>query len=190
MTFTAMAASGEGVWYTYRMDTNQTLFEKLYERYAPEIKRFLFTIARRDAEAANDVFQNTWMNAWRYLGSLKEEGAARAWLYAIARNEAKRYYSARTQVQTVDSVSLNDEDSAYDSQDEEESRFPDAICDADQLKGLLAKLPEDDQQLLLLHYAYGIALTEVAELRGTNYNTVKSQLRRALVKLRATAKSQ
>jgi RNA polymerase sigma-70 factor (ECF subfamily) len=169
------------------MNTNQTLFETLYERYAPEIKRFLFTIARRDNEATNDVFQNTWMNVWRYLGSLKEEGAARAWLYAVAKNEAKRYYSTRRQGPAVEPVSLDDVDSVFEPLDETESRFPEALCDADQLKGLLAGLPDDDQQLILLHYAYGIALAEVAELRGSNYNTVKSQLRRALAKLRAAA---
>jgi RNA polymerase sigma-70 factor (ECF subfamily) len=168
-------------------DTNQTRFETLYERYAQEIKRFLYTIARRDPEATNDVFQNTWMNAWRYLGSLKEDGAARAWLYAVAKNEAKRYYSTRRQGPAAEPVSLDDADSVFEPLDETESRFPDALCDADQLKGLLAALPDGDQQLILLHYAYGIALAEVAELRGSNYNTVKSQLRRALAKLRAAA---
>jgi RNA polymerase sigma-70 factor (ECF subfamily) len=163
------------------------LFETLYERYAPEIKRFLFTIVRRDAEATDDVFQNTWMNVWRYRGSLKDEGVARAWLYAIAKNEAKRYFSVRRQGPIAEPVSFDDIDSVLEPLDEAESRFPEALCDADQLKGLLAGLPDDDQQLLLLHYAYGIALAEVAELRGSNYNTVKSQLRRALAKLRAAA---
>ena len=188
MTFAIATAAQSRFWYTLSMDTKQPLFENLYEKYALEIKRFLFTIARMDNEATNDIFQNTWINAWRYLESLKEEGSARAWLYTIAKNEAKRFYSTRGMEPSFDPVYLDDDSLGEDPQDEIESRFPEALCDADQLKRLLAELSESDQQLILLHYAYGVNATEIAELRGINYNTVKSQLRRALAKLREAAK--
>ena len=184
MTFALATPIQSRFWYTLSMDTKQPLFESLYEKYALEIKRFLFTIARKDHEATNDIFQNTWINAWRYLGSLKEEGAARAWLYTIAKNEAKRFYSTHGMEPAFDPVYLDDDASGEDPQDEIESRFPEMLCDADQLKRLLAELSESDQQLILLHYAYGVTAIEIADLRGTNYNTVKSQLRRALAKLR------
>lgn len=187
MTFAATTATQSRFWYTSYMDTKQTLFETLYEDYALEIKRFLFTIARMDHAATDDIFQNTWINAWRYLGSLKEESAARAWLYAIAKNEAKRYYSSRKNQPAFESVEQDDEGRGEDLWDEAESRFPEMLCDADQLKGLLSEISKSDQQLILLHYAYGVAVMEIAELRGTNYNTVKSQLRRALSKLREAA---
>ena len=188
MTFSATAAVQVRFWYTSCMDTKQILFETLYEKHALEIKRFLFTIARMDHAATDDVFQNTWINAWRYLGSLKDESAARAWLYAIAKNEAKRYYSSRKNEPVFEPVEPDDEGRGEELWDETESRFPEMLCDADQLKGLLSELSTSDQQLILLHYAYGVAAMEIAELRGTNYNTVKSQLRRALSKLRKAAK--
>ena len=187
MTFQAIAAVQGGFWYTSSMDTKQNSFEALYEKYAPEIKRFLFTISPRDPEATNDVFQNTWINVWRYFESLKDKNAARAWLYSIAKNEAKRYYSSRSNEPVFEPI-YQDEEGRYDEPwDEAESHFPDALCDADQLKGLLVQLSESDQQLILLHFLYGIAVSEIAELRGTNYNTAKSQLRRALTKLREIA---
>ena len=187
MTFAVASAVQCRFWYTSSMDTKQPLFETLYEKHALEIKRFIFTIARMDQEATNDVFQNTWINVWRYLGSLKEEGAARAWLYSIAKNEAKRFYSARKNEPAFEPVYRDDEGVGEEPWDEDESRFPEKLCDADQLKGLLSKLSKSDQQLILLHHAYGVAVAEIAELQGTNYNTVKSQLRRAIAKLRKVA---
>lgn len=188
MTFAAMTATPSLFWYTSCMDTKQTIFETLYEKYALEIKRFIFTIARLDQEATNDIFQNTWINAWRYLESLKDPGSSRAWLYAIAKNEARRFYSLRSKEPAFESIDQDDEGRCEEPWDESESQFPEALCDADQLKGLLAELPQSDQQLILLHYAYGVAVAEIAELRGTNYNTAKSQLRRALAKLREAAR--
>jgi RNA polymerase sigma-70 factor (ECF subfamily) len=162
------------------------LFEELYETHGRGIKRFIFTQSRCDAEATEDIFQNTWENVFRYLHTLRERSAAKSWLYSIAKNEATRYYSRvdRNMPQFILSI---DDDDAPDPADEDAEAFPDALADTDQLAGLIGKLTDAEQQLMLLHYSYDMSLSEIAVLTGANYNTVKSATRRATIKLRKLA---
>jgi RNA polymerase sigma-70 factor (ECF subfamily) len=172
------------------MGRNKQEFEKLYDAYWLEIKKFIYVSARRDTDATDDIFQNTWENAYRYFETLKNADAARAWLYSIARNEAKRYFEKNkghfAEV-SLDVADADGEAAAQEPRDESASEFPDAFADSELVKGLLNCLGEEEQRIILMHYAYGVKLKEIAELTGENYNTVKSLTRRALAKMKSEA---
>jgi len=162
-------------------------FEKIYSEFYAEIHRFIFTIARRDPDMTDDISQNAWQNAWRYMGSLRDTASVRPWLYTIARNEAKRYFASRHIAFFSAAMTLDDEE-AQGVADEQDSVFPDALADGELLADLLGKLSEDEQRLILLYYAYDVDLKEIADMQGTNYNTLKSTFRRSMEKLRKAAK--
>jgi len=168
------------------MATSVADFEKLYNEHYAEIRRFIFTIARRDQNITEDISLNVWENVYRYIGSLRDIASARAWLYAIARNEAKRYFANKHIVFFAEALPL-DEGEAVSVIDERDSAFPEALADADMLSKLIGRLSEDEQRIIILHCAYGIGLKEIAEMDGTNYNTLKSNYRRAMEKLRKAA---
>jgi RNA polymerase sigma-70 factor (ECF subfamily) len=168
------------------MMDGRAYFETIYDAYWLEIKRFIYVETGRNAEFAEDIFQNTWENAFRYLHTLKDESKARAWLYAIAKNEAKRCFAKRRAEFFTRAIPL-DEENGVDVEDLSESTFPEAFANAELLVGLLNRLTDEEQQLILLHYCYDMRLKEIAELYGANYNTLKSVTRRALAKLRAFA---
>ena len=159
-------------------------FEQIYNAYHAEISRFIFTIARRDPDITEDISQNTWQNAYMYIGGLRDSASARAWLYAIARNEAKRYFANRHVEFFATVLTIDDEEGALDVPDETDSTFPEAIADSDLLAKLMGELSFEEQRLILLHYAYDVELKEIAEMSGANYNTLKSTFRRAMEKLR------
>jgi len=165
------------------MATSEADFEKLYNEYYAEIRRFIFTIARRDPNITEDISLNVWENAYRYFGSLRDTKSVRAWLYAIARNEAKRYFANKHIVFFSEALPL-DEGEAVTAIDERDSAFPEALADADMLVKLMSRISEDEQRIIILHCAYGIGLKEIALMDGTNYNTLKSIYRRAMGKLR------
>jgi RNA polymerase sigma-70 factor (ECF subfamily) len=163
-------------------------FDELYAAHAEEIKKYIFTIARRDSEITGDIFQVTWENAFRYMNSLRDVSAARAWLYSIARNEAKRYFSSGQVKMFADYVSIYD-DPEFDASApvlayEPAEEFPDAFADSELLTELLDKLSYEEQQIILLHYYYGLGLREITRLYNANYNSIKSIKRRAINKLR------
>jgi len=177
------------------MDNDRTFFEEIYEAHNLDIKRFIYASARRNEHITEDIFQNTWENAWRYLGSLREKDKAKAWLFGIARNEAKRYFTAKhIKFEFPSDIGQNpdDDDSGAggagfvaEPEDEESGAFPDRIVITELLSRMIGKLSEAEQQLLILHYGYGVSLAELAKLFDTNYNTLKSITRRAIIRLRA-----
>ena len=152
-----------------------------------EIRRFIFTIARRDQDITDDISQNVWQNVFRYMGSLRDPAYARAWLYTIARNEAKRYFANRHIVFFAEALTIDD-DEAISIIDENDSAFPEALTNSDLIVKLLGRLGEDEQRLIIMHYAYDMGLNEIAEVDGANYNTLKSKFRRAMEKLQMAAK--
>ncbi|MDR1271890.1 MAG: sigma-70 family RNA polymerase sigma factor [Clostridiales Family XIII bacterium] len=159
------------------------MFDQLYERYHGDIRRFIYTAARRDGFATDDIAQNTWSNACKYLHTLKNAASARPWLYSIARNEAARYFAAK-QMKFYDHALPIDGEETAGLPDEGAERFPEALADRDELARLLGKLGDGEQQLIILHYYYDMELKEIADMHGSNYNTVKSSFRRAMAKLR------
>jgi RNA polymerase sigma-70 factor (ECF subfamily) len=169
------------------MEATTEFFEELYEAHGPGVKRFIFTQARRDAEATEDIFQNTWENVFRYLHTLHDRKAAKSWLYSIAKNEAARYYIRRDRRAPQQALMSIDDEDAPDPVDEGADAFPDRLADADRLAGLIGRLSEAEQRLVLLHYGYDMSLSDIAALTGANYNTVKSMMRRAAAKLRKFA---
>src|SRR6478735_9084465 len=59
-------------------------FRRLFERYAPRVRRFLFDLLRDDT-AADEAVQETFVRAHARLGSLRQSDRLMPWLFAIAR---------------------------------------------------------------------------------------------------------
>src|SRR5919109_462395 len=60
-------------------------FEELMRRHEREIMRYLLRVSGNREDAA-DLFQETWLRAYRAYPRLNPESEARPWLYAIATN--------------------------------------------------------------------------------------------------------
>ena len=167
--------------YTSLMNNKHEEFNAIYDAYFLEIKKFIFTIARRDTSITDDIFQNTWENAYRYFHTLKDVDSVRAWLYTIARNETKRWYSQKTNKMFTEIDSIDAEDAPEILDDTVD--FPEELANKDLLAKTINKLSEEEQQLIILNYYYDISLKEIAAMYGMNYNSLKSITRRALKKL-------
>jgi RNA polymerase sigma-70 factor (ECF subfamily) len=180
------------------MTDHSAFFEEIYEAYGLDVKRFIFATARRDPQITEDVFQTTWENAWRYIRSLREPDKAKAWLFGIARNEAARYftkkhikyefpYDAATDAGVRESEGGGRPSGVPEAEDDESTAFPERFAQESLLNDLIAHLSEEEQQLLIMHYGYGVSISEISKMYGTNYNTLKSIIRRAILRLRAIA---
>jgi RNA polymerase sigma-70 factor (ECF subfamily) len=162
-------------------------FEKTYREYYAEIRRFIFTIARQDPDITDDISQNTWQNAYSYFGSLRDISSVRSWLYAIARNEAKRYFANRHTVFFSNTLALEEDEDVIGVVSEADSEFPETMANNELLSELLGILSKEEQRLIILHYAYDINLKDISEMEGLNYNTLKSIYRRTMGKLQKAA---
>src|SRR4051794_39193782 len=68
-------------------------FTELVERHHTELVRIAYVVTG-DIDAARDAAQIAWIKAWQRLGSVREPDRLRAWLIAIAANEARQHLRA------------------------------------------------------------------------------------------------
>lgn len=71
--------------------------EMFWTRLAP-CQNKLYNYIRKSlnfSADADDVFQETVLHAFRYIGSYRESGEFGAWLFGIAHNEIKKHYKKR-----------------------------------------------------------------------------------------------
>jgi RNA polymerase sigma-70 factor (ECF subfamily) len=169
-------------------------FGGLVRRYERELYGYL----RRylgDANLAEDVFQNTFLQVYIKSGQYEPGRPVRPWLYTIATNQA------------IDALRRNGRHVAV-SLDQHREALPDGevnnLADAlespgpgpvdaveglerrDRVRASVDRLPDFLRQVLILAYYQGLKYREIAEILGIPVGTVKSRLHAALVKLQET----
>jgi RNA polymerase sigma factor (sigma-70 family) len=135
-----------------------------------------------DANAAEDVAQETFVRAWRHASTYDaRRGAVSSWLLTIARNLAlDRARLKGAQPVDPDFVASQLERGRSADDGDETAR----IADRDRLRELLVGLPRQQRRALVLATYFGRTAKEIGELDGTPTGTVKTRIRAALLKLR------
>ncbi|HSK94740.1 MAG TPA: RNA polymerase sigma factor [Candidatus Angelobacter sp.] len=144
----------------------------LLEQHGAEIQGVAYLILH-DRQAAEDVLMDTLIAALDRGATLRDGGALRVWLLRIATNLA---LSKRRRERRV--VWLDVLPEAPAPQTDTTDRLV--------LLAGLAALPPRSRAAVVLHYYADLPVAEVAAAMGTSQNTVKTQLRTALGRLRAS----
>ena len=129
-----------------------------------------------DAETTLDAVQSAWAIAWRRMRSLRDPSHVRAWLVAIAANEARQAMRRRRRQRVVD-ISESVARAALVDMDE--------TVDVVDLDRALRRLKPEERSLLALRYAAGLDSSEIARQMGMSASGVRSRLAR-LVERSAT----
>ncbi|HZR18154.1 MAG TPA: sigma-70 family RNA polymerase sigma factor [Verrucomicrobiae bacterium] len=154
-------------------------WDVLYRRYQLPLYVYVYELVR-DEQASLDLVQETFINAARYLSTLREDQRFGSWLFGIAHQKVIQRWRKSTREQLSFGELPEDalhEDPTPDElliQQEDESRF----------MALLNELPPPHRSVLLLHYLEGFSLEQIAEVTGTSIGTVKSRLHYARKSLR------
>jgi RNA polymerase sigma-70 factor (ECF subfamily) len=155
---------------------DEVAFARLVADHHPAMARVAFAIVG-NVDSARDAVQSAWTIAWRRLGSLREPEQVRAWLVAIAANEARQLVRRERRL-TVTDISASIEP-AHDSGD------PSGRITALDLERVLGRLKPEDRTLVALRFAGGLDSNEIALHLGMSASGVRSRLDRVLDRLRA-----
>jgi RNA polymerase sigma-70 factor, ECF subfamily len=153
---------------------DQAAFARLVSAHHPSMARVAYAIAG-DREAAADAVQAAWSIAWRRLGSLRDPSQVRAWLVAIAANEARQALRRQRSRPIVDLSIVPEPMGAEDPADR--------IATVD-LARVLRSLNPDERSLLALRFAAGLDSTAIANQLGMSASGVRSRLSRLIERLR------
>ena len=155
-------------------------FETLVLRYQARIVNYASALVR-DAGAAEDVAQETFVRAWRGLGRFRGESAFRTWLYRIAANVARTHLDRRGRQARIADGSLDDETEPLQA-DDVASAAPDAetsLVTREAIDRALAELPDELRLALVLRDVEGLDYKEIAGVTGAPMGTVESRIFRA-----------
>jgi RNA polymerase sigma-70 factor (ECF subfamily) len=154
-------------------------WDTLFRRYQLPLYVYIFELVR-DEQTSLDIVQETFINAARYLGSLREDGKFGSWLFGIAHQKCIQ----RWRKQACEEM-LRDE---FINTPAEFETGPDELLireeqEAEFMK-LLNQLPPPQRSALLLHFVEDFSLEEIAGITGVSVGTVKSRLHYAKKSLR------
>lgn len=161
---------------------DRAAFRRVYEATSAKLLGVCFRILA-DRQLAEDVLQDTYLTVWR-----KAEGfdATRAspitWLATIARNRAIDRLRAGKATRFAAPV---DEASAVPDAGPLASELIERADDASRLNGCLDELDDKVGQAIRTAFFEGVTYDELARREDTPLGTMKSWIRRGLMRLRA-----
>lgn len=151
-------------------------FEAFYDRYAPAVARFAWSVSPA-ADAAQDVLQETFLTAWDKRRSIRlVDGSALPWLLTTCRNHARN--RARRERRWRELLELREESIAADPVD------GDAATDLRWALEVIARLPDGERAVTELCLLQGFSYREAAERLGVSETAVGKRLQRARTRLR------
>ena len=163
-----------------------TAFEAIVQRYHNRVYRLVIGMVKNPLDA-EEVVQETFLSAFRGLGSFKYESSPKTWISRIAVNAALMRLRA---LRRKPLLSLEDHHAGCEPRDDVPfwapsswNRLPEAAALSAELRTTIGqavdKLPEKYRLVLLLRDVEGNNTEEVATTLGLTCPTVKSRLHRA-----------
>ncbi len=154
---------------------DRAAFRALYLRHAGRLTtHFEIQLKGRRAEA-EDIVQEAFCRAWDKRDTLRDMEAFGGWLHSIARNVMLGRMRAKSEIIRDDLDPVSEEPSA--------ERHIDGARALDRLKAALEELPEEQREAVLLVRVQGLMFREAAEVLEVAEATVKTRVRRGLLRL-------
>jgi RNA polymerase sigma-70 factor, ECF subfamily len=170
-------------WVEKAQRGDKKAFEVLVVKYQLKIERLLMRIVRDHDEVA-DIAQESFIKAYRALGSFRGDSAFYTWLYRIAVNTAKNHLSAQGRRMPTST--------AIDAQEAEEYEGAELLHDlntpesaliskqiAQTVTQAIDELPEEFRTAITLRELDGLSYEEISDIMGCPIGTVRSRIFRA-----------
>lgn len=150
----------------------------LWRLYQPQLLRLL---RARRCSASEDVASQVWIEVARSLIRFEGDGIDfRRWLFTIAHrrsiDEARRQSLRQRREQPVELVDPAGDDATSDRTDE--------LCAVERAVALVAQLPPNMAEALMLRVVHDLAVDEVATIMDTSEGNVRVLVHRGLRRLR------
>ena len=140
-----------------------------------------------DFHHAEEIVQDTFLQAYTKLSTLKNPDQFAGWLYVIANRLCITWNRKRKPVmQSLEDTSVKEiEESAYTRYVSEKQETEARERRYEIVEKLLAKLPESERTVVTLHYLGEMTAREIGKFLGVSVRTIDSRLHRARKRLRA-----
>ncbi len=162
---------------------DQTAFDTIYQLSNRDIYYTIFrTVKDRDVSA--DILQETYLEVYRNLSSLRNSDAFMSWIYTISQHKIAYYFKKNPYECECD---LDDE--IIDNVQESYSDYlpEDSLLNSEvqhQVKRVIDELPLKYRETIIAFYYNQMSIKEIGMANGIPENTVKTYLMRGKAKIK------
>lgn len=158
------------------LEDDRDAFGELVARHQSAVRRYLRHLTRGDAALADDLAQETFVQAYRSLARYRADSSFSTWLLGIAHNHWRNARRRRDASPVARPAGAPEEPAVGDT-----TALTDLRHD---LELALQRLSPDEQHALHLSYQQGLSHREIAAVLGCPIGTAKTYLARSKDKLR------
>ncbi len=166
-------------------------FGELVSRYS----RSVYGVVSRmidDRDDIDDVAQEVFVLAYRYIGQFRREAKFSTWIYRIAVNTTIKQMK---KIKIRRATSIDDPETGLaevltSSEMEHPERIAERKARSEALRRAILDLPEKHQAVVVLHYFENLGCDEIARVLECSVGTVWSRLHYACKKLQLTLSSE
>ena len=148
-------------------------FEACVERCADSMYRVAWRLTGNSGDA-DDLVQESYIQAWQKIDSLRDPDRMRSWMFAILRNQFLKSVRKKKPVASSEMESVVDHRS-------EESELEENV---DVVQQAIKQLDEDQRMPILLVSMEGLSVDEASEILQIPRGTVLSRMHRGRQKLK------
>ena len=156
-------------------------FDEIMRRHERELLRYLLRVTS-NREDALDLFQETWLRAYRAYPRLRPESRVRPWLYAIAVNLSRNF--ARDGARRTRVFAANGKNHSLADEADRRSCANDGYATV-RLRELVSSLPRRQREALRLRCISGCGYAEIAEIMHCSEENARANVSHALRKLKS-----
>ncbi|MBK9354871.1 MAG: sigma-70 family RNA polymerase sigma factor [Bacteroidetes bacterium] len=167
----------------YLKTTKKSNLSLIFFPHANALYNFAFHLTYNDADA-DDLVQETFLKAFKYIDHYQAGTNAKAWLFKILKNGFINQYRKKSKAPNIvdyeDIIAFQDFDDESDQKKDNDLRveiFDNLI--GDEVSLALNTLPVDFKTVILLCDIEGFTYEEIAKIIDIPVGTVRSRLHRA-----------
>lgn len=153
------------------MKNFKKIFTKVFDENIEKIFRFIF-LKVNSREVAEDLAQQVFLKLWEKISEIENP---KAFLYKVARDLTIDYYRKEKKVTTVSIDDLPISDARVNIE-----REVIVNSEIDLIKNALRSLPENYQNVIILHYLNDLSIKEISKILNKSENATRVLISRAL----------
>ena len=153
-------------------------FGALYDRYQPQIYRFI-AIKVSHSEEAEDLTHQVFLHAWAHVHAYQDLGFPfSSWLYRIARNKVIDHYRTKK-----DHVAIEDVDEEQFATSGTVDADLDTAFTLEEVKRAIQRLKPEYQDVIIMRFVEDHSLKDAAKALGKSEGAIKLMQHRAIRQL-------
>jgi len=168
--------------HDYNRNQQIEIFEKEFLPHLNAMYNFAYRLTF-DEDDANDLVQDTYLKAYRFVNSFQKGTNAKAWLYRILKNSFINDF--RKKSKEPSKLDYQEVENFYNSENVDEQKTIDLRVESvkamigDEVSNALNSLAVDFRTVIILCDLEGFTYEEMAKILDIPIGTVRSRLHRA-----------